>query len=245
MQILRGVIRLVGFFFLVLIIVMWASVGTIVFRRDKAWVLRMRQQFIKIILTWLGVKIVKSGEIPNGNFLYIGNHRSYLDPIVLMRYTPALPVAKAEVGGWPVLGFAIKLTGILLVERNKQTSRYDTLLSIKTALKNGLPVLIYPEGTTTKRGATLPFQRGAFRITAQEGIGVVPISIVYANEEDAWVGDDTFLPHFIRCFGKWKTTAFLDIGQPIFNKIAQNQLEATQLQIDTKINEIESRLIQN
>lgn len=242
MLLLRGGIRLVGFFILTLIAVIWVSFGIYLFRRDATWVLHIRQQFIKVILAWLGVKIVKSGKIHSENSLYIGNHRSYLDPVVLMRYTPALPVAKAEVGKWFFIGFAIKLTGILLVQRDSKTSRYDTLLSIKTALKNGLSVLIYPEGTTTKRGATLPFQRGAFRVAAAEGIGIVPITIVYVNENDAWVGKDTFLPHFIRCFGKRKTIVFLDIAQPIFDTNMQKLLETTQLQIDNKINELEKKI---
>lgn len=239
MVLLRGSIRLIGFLLLTFILVIWVALGSYIFRRDATWVLRIRQQFIKVILAWLGVQIIKNGEIYKNNFLYVSNHRSYLDPIVLLRYTPALPVAKAEVGKWLFIGFAIKLTGILLVQRDSKTSRYDTLLSIKTALKNGLSVLIYPEGTTTKRGATLPFQRGVFRVAAAEGIGIVPITIVYAHENDAWVGKDTFLPHFIRCFGKRKTIVFLHIAQPIRDTNIQKLLETTQLQIDNTINELE------
>lgn len=240
MRLLRGGIRLVGFFFLILICLMPIVFMTVIFRRDAFWAMQMRQRCIKIFTTWLGIEIVKKGEIPNGNFLYISNHRSYIDPIVLMQYTLALPVAKAEVGKWFLLGFVIKMTGILLVQRDSKTSRYDTLLGIKKALNNGFSVLIYPEGTTTKSGVTLPFRRGAFQLAARENVGIVPISIVYADENDAWIGQDTFIPHFIRCFGKRKTIVFLDIAMPIFDSDSQNLLTNTQLHIDNKIKEIEN-----
>lgn len=203
--------------------------------------LRWRRKWANRSLWMLGVRIERSGAVPgpkDGPYIFIGNHRSYIDPIALLTDVEALPVAKAEVSAWPLIGYAARVTGILYVKRESKRSRADTLGAMEEYLKKGYSVLVYPEGTTITDPKTLPFKRGAFRLAAKTGVPIVPTAIEYHDLGDAWVGDDTFIPHFMRCFGKSRTRLLLRYGQPIQGEDAKELLHKCQSWIDEQILEI-------
>lgn len=203
--------------------------------------LRCRRWWAKRSTWMLGIRIQRSGEVPapaDGPYLFIGNHRSYIDPVALLTDVEALPVAKAEVSGWPLIGYAAKVTGILYVERESKRSRADTLGAMQQYLDKGFSVLVYPEGTTSTDAKTLPFKRGAFRLAAKYGTPVLPVAIEYLDLGDAWVGDDTFIPHFLRCFGKKRTRLFLRYGPPMTDDAPDALLRRCQDWIDEQIIEL-------
>ncbi len=198
---------------------------------SKNWLplaLRMRRYWANISLSILGVKIEYLSEIPAGGpFIFVGNHRSYLDPIVALKDIEALPIAKAEVSSWPIIGYGAKATGILYVKRESKSSRANTLKAMEKMLKEGYSVLVYPEGTTHIEPITHNFQRGAFRLAAELNIPIVPMAIEYMDKGDAWIGDETFLPHFMRCFGKKRAYIKMAYGPSIKNKNANDMMMET------------------
>ncbi len=205
--------------------------------------LRMRKLWAQRCLRLLGVQIHKKGNAPeNGPFIFIGNHRSYLDPIVALRDIEALPVAKAEVSSWPIIGYGAKVTGIMWVKRESKRSRANTLKAMEEAIQKGFSVLIYPEGTTHVEPQTRQFSKGAFRLAASMDIGIIPIAIEYFDLRDAWVSDDTFIPHFLRCFGKKKTQIKLAYGAPIFGENGSELLQECQKWIDSEILEMRKEI---
>jgi lyso-ornithine lipid O-acyltransferase len=176
----------------------------------------VRRLWARRSLRVLGVEIERTGNLPNnGPCIIAGNHRSYLDPIVALKEIEAFPVAKAEVGSWPIIGYAARSTGIMYVKRDSRDSRAATLDEMEKTLKEGHSVLVYPEGTTHTDPVTRRFKPGAFRLAAALGVPIVPVVIEYENEEDAWYGADTFVPHFVRTFGREKTRVKIRYGEPI------------------------------
>ena len=201
--------------------------------------LRWRQRWANRTLHMLGVRVARTGEVPAGGpYIFVGNHRSYLDPIAVLRDVQALPVAKAEVGAWPLIGVAAKVTGILYVKRESKRSRADTLGAMDKLLRRGYSVLVYPEGTTHTDPACMPFQRGAFSLAARGGYPVIPMAIEYLDLGDAWIGKDTFLPHFMRCFGKKRTHILLRYGPPLTSDDAKQLAAQTQRWVDEQIAEM-------
>ena len=195
--------------------------------------LRMRKRWGTLSLYILGVQLEQSGTIPiDSPYIFIGNHRSYLDPIVALRNIEALPVAKAEVSNWPVIGYCAKVTGIMWVKRDSTSSRAETIKSMRKTLENGFSVLVYPEGTTHMDPLTHSFQRGAFRLAADMGIGVIPIAIAYREKTDAWVGEDTFGAHFTRCFGRKHTYIRVAYGPTIKGQDANEIMNRSKEWID-------------
>lgn len=198
--------------------------------------LKCRRLWARRTLHMLGVRVHRKGKPPiDQPCILIGNHRSYLDPIAVLKEVEALPVAKAEVGAWPLIGFAAKVTGILYVKRESKRSRADTLGAMGRYLEQGYSVLVYPEGTTHTDEKTMPFKRGAFTLAARTGFPVVPMAIEYLDLGDSWVGDDTFLPHFLRCFGKKRTHIFLHYGEPLSSDNPKELVEISQKWIDEEV----------
>lgn len=206
---------------------------------SKNWLplaLRMRRYWANFSLAILGVQVEKKGGLPEGGpFIFVGNHRSYIDPIVALMDVEALPVAKAEVSSWPIIGYCAKATGILWVKRESQNSRANTVKAMEQLLKEGYSVLVYPEGTTHIEPVTRAFQRGAFRLAASLGVPVVPMAIEYGDKGDAWIGNDTFIPHFVRCFGKKKTHIDMVYGSPISGDEANEIMEEVKGWIDEEL----------
>ncbi|MEY3053432.1 MAG: hypothetical protein RLY31_3217 [Bacteroidota bacterium] len=163
---------------------------------------------------WLGLEIETEGSVPvgSGPVLLVGNHRSYLDPIIVLTVLRVLPIAKAEVSRWPLVGAAARATGIIFVWRERRDSRAAALQAMESKLRQGYSVLVYPEGTTHVNPYTSPFKAGAFRVAAAMDVPVVPVAIEYQDEGDAWVGDDTFVAHFLRTFGRRRSRVRIAYG---------------------------------
>lgn len=188
---------------------------------DLEWALLARQKWVHRALRILGVEVEISGTPPQGPCIFTGNHRSYLDPVIVLRDVRAIPVAKSEVASWPLIGYGTRISGTMYVKRTSKLSRAATLEAMRQVLRGGHSVLVYPEGTTHILPTTLPLRTGAFRLAVEEGLPVVPMAIEYGAVEDAWYGGDTFVPHFLRCFGKKRTFVKMRYGQPISGSDAQ------------------------
>ncbi len=209
--------------------------------KDMRLALRMRRLWARRSLSVLGVEIERTGPLPGSEpCIIVGNHRSYLDPIVALKEIEAYPVAKAEVGSWPVIGFAAKATGIMYVKRDSKDSRAATIDAMEETLRDGHSVLVYPEGTTHIEPTTRRFKPGAFRLAAAMGVPVVPVVIEYENEEDAWIGDDTFVPHFVRTFGRQKTFVKIRYGEPIVSDDSSVLIAQAKKWIDENLVKIRS-----
>jgi lyso-ornithine lipid O-acyltransferase len=157
---------------------------------------RIRQRWARTLLHTLGIRVETEGNPPNFPCILMSNHRSYIDPIVILREVQGVPVSKAEVSKWPILGRGAQLAGILYLKREHGGSRTAMLRSIaETVQKDGWPIILFPEGTTSDLEGTLPFKPGSFQLAARLGIPVVPVAITFKDKADYWVGKSTFGAH--------------------------------------------------
>lgn len=182
---------------------------------------------------------VEGTPYKDGPAVFISNHRSYIDPMAALRDIKALPVAKAEVGEWPLIGYAAKATGVMYVKREDRKSRRSTLGAMEKTLDLGYSVLIYPEGTTTREATTLPFKKGAFGLAVNKGLPIVPMAISYNNPDAIWDGPEPFVSHFLQMFRKKKNQIKIRYGTPIYGDNAVDLSEKTQAWINGQIVELE------
>ena len=145
-----------------------------------------------------GVRPRVSGELPQKPCVLVSNHVSYLDPVVLGSLVPCAPIAKHEVGHWPVVGEVARRVGVRFVKRECPHSGARTLRESMRALEQGVSVHVFPEGPTSDGRRALPFKRGAFGLARLAGVPVVPAVVQFDDPRAAWIGDDLFLPHFAR-----------------------------------------------
>lgn len=150
-----------------------------------------------------GLNLRAFGQAYNqGPVLYVANHLSYLDIIVLGTYVDAVFVAKQEVADWPLFGRLARMRQCVFVTRKATQVRTEVDM-IREQLEAGRNVILFPEGTTGDGGKLLPFKSAL--LAAVDGLPearVQPISIAYpdtarggADASLAWYGDMAMLPH--------------------------------------------------
>lgn len=110
-------------------------------------------------------------------YIYVANHASYLDipQLLLATRRPVKILGRHDLAKVPVFG-AIYRSATILVDRSSMRSRVESLNAMKEALKNGVSLFLFPEGSFNESGDILkPFQDGAFRLSIDCGIPILPI----------------------------------------------------------------------
>lgn len=101
-------------------------------------------------------------EIRSG--LIVANHISYLDVLVLSRVAPLLFVTSTEVRDTPGLGLITRLAGCLFVERRNRSKIKSDSSDIQAALDSNIPVVLFPEGTSSDGSGVLPSGRRSSKV---------------------------------------------------------------------------------
>jgi len=179
-------------------------------RHGHAWARRM--------VSLLGVRVEVHGSPPAGAVLFLANHRSYVDIAALLAQRPCAFLGKAEIAEWPLFGAAARETHTVFVRREDKASRRAARRGALALLRRGVAFAAFPEGTTSRGPGALPFFPGLFELAAEHGIPVVPVAIQYAKPEDAWVGDDGFVPHFLDRFRERRMYVALAFGPVLQQK---------------------------
>jgi len=171
--------------------------------------------FLKITHIILGIRIHSSGKSPKEPSVVMGNHRSYIDSVVLPTSFPVVFVAKHEAKAWPIIGWGASVLGTIWVKRDKKESRKATRIAVKDRFDSGYGVIIFPEGTTNKNPELLPYKKGIFYSCAENGFQIAPVAIEYRDPNIAWVGGEWFITHTFRHLGARYIDAYVSFG-PIF-----------------------------
>jgi len=161
------------------------------------------------------LEVESSGPRPVGPALLVSNHLSYLDPLVVATCVDCLPISKSDLASWPIFGTVARRTGVLFVERSSPSSRIAVMRESERALRDGALLLNFPEGTTTDGSTVLRFRKGLFGVARELKVPVVPLALSYEPRELAWIGDDTFLPHYLRFSAIESSRARIAFGEPI------------------------------
>lgn len=145
--------------------------------------------------------------------LYVANHSSWLDIVVLGAIAPLSFVAKAEIAGWPIFGALAKLQRSIFVDRTRRTATGAVSREMAERLASGHALVLFGEGTSSDGNRVLPFRSallGAVREAIAAGgapaVAVQPVSIAYTHRNGlalglrarpavAWYGDVEILPH--------------------------------------------------
>jgi 1-acyl-sn-glycerol-3-phosphate acyltransferase len=179
--------------------------------RSAAWMMGMRLQVV-------------GAPAPGNAVLFVSNHSSWLDIMVLGATLEACFIAKREVGEWPVVRTIARLGRTVFVSRSRTQTKGEATL-IRERLEAGDNIILFPEGTTSDGSRVLPF-RSAFLSVADKARVVQPVSLVFdrlgglpATRRDrplfAWYGDTDIATHFWRLARRAKTRATVVLHEPL------------------------------
>ena len=238
MRIIRVTYRLLYFLVYTVRIVAEVYWRSVILHSDQRQVMAVRQRWARRVLRRVGVTVVEEGQPPDFPCLLLANHRSYLDPILMLRNVDAFPVAKAELADWPLIGKGAQWAGILYVQRNQGASRISTLKAIAdTVLVRGFPVILFPEGTTSDLPGMLPFKSGGIRTAVKYKLPVVPVALCFSDKRDFWVGEVGFLEHAWQRFQEKKIEVRVIYGPKIEFDDSAKLEQAVRNWIETKLME--------
>lgn len=162
-----------------------------------------------------GLEVRASGRPPKGPALLVSNHLSYLDPLVFLSRAACVPISKSELASWPLFGAVARRTGVLFVERSSAGSRLAVMRAAERVFRDGGIVLNFPEGTTSDGSTVLRFRKGLFEVARALGVPVIPAALRYRPGQLAWIGEATFVPHYLRFASLARSTAEVLFGDPL------------------------------
>ena len=133
-----------------------------------------------LILKTTGVRVSISGldALPRDTpYLFLANHQSIYDIPVLFWHLPyqIRILAKASLGSFPFLGWHLRRSGHVLVDRSKPGN--STMLQIKELMRQRVSLLVFPEGTRSADGRVARFRAGIVLLAIEAGLPIVPVAV--------------------------------------------------------------------
>ncbi len=171
------------------------------------------------VLASLGIGVEVEGRVPVSGMV-VSNHLSYLDIIIFSAAMPCFFVSKIEVKRWPFFGRAARAGGTIFLDRSSRVSADRAAAEISERFTGSIPILLFPEGTSSDGRQVLPFRPRLFLPAAQAQTPVTAAAIRYGlkdgvdERELCWYGDAPFLPHLWKVLGSADFSARICFGEP-------------------------------
>jgi len=164
------------------IVMATAAIVVALFSRDGNAPHLVARAWARSILFVSGIRVRVNGlENLNvgGSCILMPNHQSNFDIPVLLGCLPVQFrwLAKAELFKIPIFGRGMRGCGYISIDRSNRKSAFQSLAEAAIKIRNGVSVLIFPEGTRSWDGKILPFKKGGFVLSVDAGVPIVPIVI--------------------------------------------------------------------
>lgn len=145
-----------------------------------AWRWALLRQLARLALRVMGIRLAVAGIWPAvSKPIFVVNHASYFDGVVLAAVLPGEPVfvAKKELESQAIAGPFLRALGAQFVDRFDPEGGVEDTRKALAAAEAGRALAFFPEGTFTRAPGLLAFRLGAFVIAAQQGLDVVPLAL--------------------------------------------------------------------
>jgi 1-acyl-sn-glycerol-3-phosphate acyltransferase len=133
------------------------------------------------LLRAAGVKVVLHGDdglVTGAPRVYIANHVSWFDIPAMIEVLPHYGfVAKRELEKVPLFGPAARAVGVIYIDRENRKAAFGAYEDAARKIREGNPVLVYPEGTRGGEYTLRPFKKGPFVLAIGSGAPIVPVVI--------------------------------------------------------------------
>ena len=170
-----GIILVTAFMAVMVIVVSFATAGgDTTHKVARIWA-KCILALSNITVTVKGFSNLKAGR----PYIYMANHMSNFDIPVLQAYLPVQFrwLAKAELYKIPIFGYAMKRAGYISIDRSDRKSAIESLNKAVKIIRDGVSVVIFPEGTRSNTNKVQPFKKGGFFLAVDSGVPIIPIII--------------------------------------------------------------------
>lgn len=158
------------------------SIGSSLFQQSGYFAHWCARTWSRLILATTGVRVTVTGLDklePGRTYVFVANHQSIYDIPILFWSLPyqLRIIAKESLGRFPFLGWHLRRTGHMLVDR-RRPDRAKIFGWASRLTANGLSLIVFPEGTRSRDGRVAVFKGGSFYLALEAGLPVVPLSVV-------------------------------------------------------------------
>lgn len=151
------------------------------------------ESWCREVLDVLSVRVNLRGETPPGkvsSVLFVANHVSWMDILVMNACRRVRFVAKAEVRQWPLVGWMAIRTGTIFFKRTSPHELGRVTKSINTFLRRGDCIALFSDGTRTDSASVHAFHSGLLESAIAAEALIWPVGIRYSRL-DGSLGTDT------------------------------------------------------
>ncbi|MGH6726713.1 MAG: lysophospholipid acyltransferase family protein [Pseudolabrys sp.] len=188
--------------------------------------------YYRVLCRLLRIRVRVVGEPEHDrSVLFVSNHVSWADILVIGSIAPVAYVAKREVASWLLVGVTARLQRTVFVDRERRQQASQAVGEIVKRLVGGTSVVLFAEGTSSDGNRVLPFRSallGAIKEIAahsERKILIQPMSIGYTGQQGipmgrqnrplvAWYGDLDFVPHLKNFLARGAVDAVVSYGEP-------------------------------
>jgi 1-acyl-sn-glycerol-3-phosphate acyltransferase len=147
--------------------------------------------------------------------LVVSNHRGVCDILVLWTTLGGRMVSRADLSRWPFIGMAGRRLDTVFVDRARATSGASTIRAVRSLLRAGSSVTMFPEGTTYGGDEVRPFHPGGLSAAIGTGAVIIPVGLAYSRGSQAEFLDESFLEHASRMAAAPPSRVAVAIGPPV------------------------------
>lgn len=216
----------------------FAAFGTLVPYTLVQWVLErsgsrrgrpFKRWYYRRMSRLVGLSIEHRGEPARAPVLFVANHVSYFDILVLGSVLETCFVSRADVRSWPLLGWSAAVQRTLFIERRRGEAKNHRDV-VAERLASGDSLVMFAEGTSSDGNHVLPFKSSLFAVAERRIDGkpltVQPVTVAYTKLDGvpmgrylrplfAWYGDMTLTMHLLRALSLGKATVEIVLHEPV------------------------------
>ncbi|MBT2226488.1 1-acyl-sn-glycerol-3-phosphate acyltransferase [Nonomuraea sp. NEAU-A123] len=196
-----------------LVLLAGLSISLAACRARTAWRAEITKMWARLLLRALGIRVETAADVAfsaevapvaqGEGALLVANHISWLDPLVMAATVPSRPLAKREIGEWPLIRTLAAGSGALFIDRERLSALPSAVATVANALRAGDTVVAFPEGTTWCGRGMGEFRPAVFQAAIDAGAAVRPAALRYREGESTstrgcYVGDDSLLASLLR-----------------------------------------------
>lgn len=182
------------------------------------------ERWCRDVLDILDVRVSVQGQTPGGrvsSVLFVANHVSWMDILLINACQRVRFVAKVEVRSWPLIGWIAARTGTLFFKRTSPHQLARVMKFTAASLRRGDCMAIFPEGTTTDGSSVQAFHSGLFESAIEAKAPIWPIGISYRrldgtlDADIAFLGSESLVSSVLNVLSRPTTHARLSFSSPV------------------------------
>lgn len=222
MAMVRRIYRISGLLFWSMLM----AVLSVPWQLGRGW--DKNRKISRFTMIWTGgvarivnLRVKVTGQVPSGQGgLVVSNHLGYIDIITHGSMLPLRYAAKADIAGWPLLGWYLGLSRPIWTDRESKQASRKTLRDFAKTMRKGMYLIVYPEGTSTDgKDGIRPFKSTSFEAAIAGNVPIYPVLTSYRDvpgrQTVCWYGDMTLLPHVWEVLGFERIDAEIRFLEPV------------------------------